>query len=354
MRKKTSRSYFDNKNTLPLGLLALITIGIFIYSISISRPKEINTGNAVLQGDCDNSNTVDILDFQFLSNSFGKSAGQSGYNSGCDFDTSSSITILDFQILSNNFGRTGTTNTPTQRPTVTTAHTPTRTPTSPPPGGNIYWRGDAESGDLSQWCTTFREAPDRIQVVTSPVKQGRYAYRINVQANDNPSGERATLSQICRPTERPGDDKYYGMSVMLPSGFPDYSAWSQVMQFKANDTGSPPVQITYTGGQWQLTHRPNVSSGNIVKWRTPARKGVWESFIFHIKWSSNPQTGLIELWYNGNRVASFNTSTIHVMNGVTYPNFVAIGHYRDASISDNVILYHDGFVSGSTFASVAQ
>lgn len=55
-------------------------------------------------GDIDLNGSVNILDFQLLSNTFGKSVGQTGYDQRADFDNSGSITILDFQILSNNFG----------------------------------------------------------------------------------------------------------------------------------------------------------------------------------------------------------------------------------------------------------
>ncbi len=56
-------------------------------------------------GDVDGNGSVNILDFQLLSNTFGKTSGQAGYDVRADFDGSNTITILDFQILSNNFGR---------------------------------------------------------------------------------------------------------------------------------------------------------------------------------------------------------------------------------------------------------
>lgn len=56
-------------------------------------------------GDVNHDGQVNIFDFQLLSNSFGKSSGQTGYNPDADFNVDQKVDILDFQILSNNFGR---------------------------------------------------------------------------------------------------------------------------------------------------------------------------------------------------------------------------------------------------------
>jgi pectate lyase len=82
-----------------------------IFMLSIA-PK---TSLGAVLGDCNGDSIVDVLDFQLLSNTFGKSQGQSGYNPSCDFDSSNSVDILDFQFLSNNFGRPAT--NPTLPPT---------------------------------------------------------------------------------------------------------------------------------------------------------------------------------------------------------------------------------------------
>lgn len=72
-----------------------------------STPKPSNTptpGGKIL-GDCDGINGVDILDFQLLSNTFGKVPGDPGYDARCNFTGEPIIDILDYQILSNNFGK---------------------------------------------------------------------------------------------------------------------------------------------------------------------------------------------------------------------------------------------------------
>src|SRR3989344_9424029 len=130
------------KSRFALAVAITLLVSILTITILVLRPREIKSGKAALPGDVNGDGVVNILDFQLLSNSFGKSVGQTGYDARCNFvATDNTINILDFQILSNNFGKTGTvTNTPTPRLTATPTLKVTQSPTQPPPPGNIYWR----------------------------------------------------------------------------------------------------------------------------------------------------------------------------------------------------------------------
>ena len=48
----------------------------------------------------------------------------------------------------------------------------------------VLWRGDFSTGNLSQWDSTEAAAPNRLQVVTSPVRAGPYALRVEVDQGD--------------------------------------------------------------------------------------------------------------------------------------------------------------------------
>lgn len=222
---------------------------------------------------------------------------------------------------------------------------------------DIIWRGDAETGDLSQWCNAHQAAPGRISVVTSPVVQGGYAYKFILNNGDSVFGtERVVLNQAnpeCANTKWETGERYYGWSVMLPADFPINSAWSLVAQWKGVHTGSPVIQLGLANDKWRLLYRPTTSSPNILKWETPVKKGQYESFVMHVNYSTDPQVGFIELWMNGVLVVpKFYTSTIHLSGGVPAQIFVEIGLYRDSGISSNVVLFHDGFTVGKTYASV--
>lgn len=225
-----------------------------------------------------------------------------------------------------------------------------------------YWRGDAETGDKSQWCKQTVKSDDRIAVVNSVVNQGNYSYRVELRKGDNPSGNRATLAS--GPTGKMGtphlikngEEAFYGFSVYLPSeSFTTLDKWRLVLQFKAHDTGSPPISINLKGVNWLLNYRPTASSSVLHKWKAPFRKDTWEKFMMHINWNTDPRVGFIELYLNNSLVVpKFNTSTIHIQNGSPVDNFVAIGLYRDSSIPVTDIIYHDGFVAGRSYQEVAQ
>ena len=69
-------------------------------------------GNAVnfgtlLEGDSNNDNAVQLLDFSILAGSFGKSEGQAGYDARADFTEDGAVDINDFSLLATNFGLEG-------------------------------------------------------------------------------------------------------------------------------------------------------------------------------------------------------------------------------------------------------
>jgi len=62
---------------------------------------------ALREGDTDNNNIVNILDFSLLAASFGKTSAQGGYNGAADFNGDNIVNINDFSLLATNFGQTG-------------------------------------------------------------------------------------------------------------------------------------------------------------------------------------------------------------------------------------------------------
>lgn len=125
-----------HKSRISTGILLiiLITITFILFKLAkrLENPEKVNIGFTAIQADVDGNGTVNILDFQLLSNAFGTLPGNPKYDPDCNFDNEPVINVLDFQLLSNNFGTTETTGSPTIRPATPThgAH-----PTSPPVDG---------------------------------------------------------------------------------------------------------------------------------------------------------------------------------------------------------------------------
>ena len=62
----------------------------------------------------------------------------------------------------------------------------------------ITWRGDFETGNLSQWTALQAKDPSRVTIRSDVVRQGRYAARFEVRSGDSNvagsgSGERTHL-----------------------------------------------------------------------------------------------------------------------------------------------------------------
>src|SRR4051794_20937898 len=140
---------------------------------------------------------------------------------------------------------------------------------------------------------------DRLQVVTSPVAEGRYALKATVKQGDDPinsSGNRNEL--VYQGNEAVGSEYYYRWKVMFAPDFPSVRTWQIFTQWHHDGpSGSPPVEFYVYGEEIRLT-----MTDSITPWSMPLTRGVWHEFVFHVKWSPDPKVGFIELWHNREKV----------------------------------------------------
>jgi len=212
-----------------------------------------------------------------------------------------------------------------------------------PASAAVLWRGDLSSGDLSQWSGTEAAAADRLQVVTSPVHHGAYALRAQVDQGDLVYG--GCRAELFAHTEREGSERYYAWSTLFPSNYPVSSAWQVFTQWHhSGSDGSPPLSFDAESEQLRL-----ISNGANTLWSAPLVRGVWHDFVFHVKFSSDPKAGFVEVWLDGARVlARTAVSTIYAGQTV----YLKQGLYRSQSIGGNQVVYHSGMIEGETLADV--
>ena len=73
--------------------------------VVITTPStDVNMGT-LLEGDADGSNVVNLGDFSLLAKAYGKSTGESGFDSRTDFDCSGTVNLSDFSLLAINYGK---------------------------------------------------------------------------------------------------------------------------------------------------------------------------------------------------------------------------------------------------------
>lgn len=215
---------------------------------------------------------------------------------------------------------------------------------------SVVWRGDFETDDLSQW-SSVDGLTSRLTVVTSPVHQGSYALRTELRSGDFASnGNRNEVVRGVAETE--GMDRYYAWSTMFDASYPIANTWQVFTQWHHSGCcGSPPLEFDVNGETISLDRNPPPGNGPTVElWSAPLVRGVWHDFVMHVIWSSNPDLGFIELWYDGKKVID-GTAVQTLFPGMV--NYLKQGLYRDSSISAVGVVYHDGMTMGTTLADVA-
>jgi hypothetical protein len=205
---------------------------------------------------------------------------------------------------------------------------------SSPVVAEVIWRGDFETGTTEQW----KGAPksDGVKVVTEPVREGKYALRID----GTNAARRGKLDRIefqhqpKPPGTAEGTERYFGWSVYLPKKFTDShhgvgyfetrNSWSQLMAFEARGediqfSTRVPYKLHWTG------------KGKL----TP---GQWHDFAVHVLWSRDPAKGFVEVWFDGEKVVPLTkTATLRDENVA----FFQLGFIRETSdVPETIIIDH--------------
>ncbi|MBJ6759969.1 heparin lyase I family protein [Myxococcaceae bacterium JPH2] len=205
----------------------------------------------------------------------------------------------------------------------------------------IVWKGDFETGDRSQYSSTQMVSADRLQVVTSPVAEGKYALKATVKQGDDPIGSSGNRNELVyMGDEAVGSEYYYRWKVMFAPDFPSEETWQLFTQWHHDGCcGSPPVEFFVYGEEIRLS-----LNDSETPWTTKLTRGVWHEFIFHVKWSSDPKVGFVELWHNGQLVLpKRNVGTMY--SGMK--NYLKLGLYRNETVSQTGVVYHDGFIQAT-------
>jgi hypothetical protein len=199
-------------------------------------------------------------------------------------------------------------------------------------------RLDFESGTASDWAIQ-RSSDDRIRILSSPLRDGGKVGRFEVRGGDSVSGSaRAELADTNNMASE-GQERTYSWSTLLPSDYPIVDKWQDIVQWKNEGTGTPPLQIGIRGDQIGLAGGPQVNYR--WPWKTTVERGKWVDFTVRIKWSSDAQVGWVEAWYEGQQVLErYPMATLYP--GVD--NYFKLGLYRDSDISQTGVVYHDDVV----------
>jgi hypothetical protein len=263
---------------------------------------------------------------------------------------------------------------------------------------DLVWKGDFEAGSSSltgncsvgqnQYCHMQTIRPQQIQVVQSPVVQGKYAARFEVRYGDvysYYSDSRSIMSGPDSLWEDEGNERWYRWQVLYPADWVGrYPKWDELWNTAAFSNGGSMVEWHHDGnggvenGSAPLYFGANDTSLTMCLMDqatstcrqqlnlAPLQRGHWHDFILHAKWSSDPAVGFLEAWIDGANVLP------KQMVANKYPgmrNYLLVGLYRNGHVGDPNLLwpngahvygsdgtpavaYLDGFISGKTQQSV--
>lgn len=276
------------------------------------------------------------------------------------------------------------TPSPTPAPTVTPAPsatpaptvTPAPTPSQPAPSGSILWKADAEQNLWDEWASISTQSncsvptwsgmtDSRVSRVSSPRVQGSYAWRAHIEPGDVCYDERVEFGQggpdktgFSNRQFKSGDEVWISFQANPSAGVVNAQYWQSNFQFKQLNAGGGAFGLEILNGRWQLSvsDTNQVAAGNAYNrfWSAPATAGLWAKLTLHVKFSSDPNVGFLELYGDPNGtgvrllMAKRNTWTMKVNTNVTY---LRTGIYRDARNNTAADLFIDGLTVATTRAT---
>jgi Polysaccharide lyase len=197
----------------------------------------------------------------------------------------------------------------------------------------VIWRGDFETGDTKQW----KGAPkDGVTVVKDPVREGKYALRID-GTNAAKKGKLDRIEfqhQPKSPGTDEGTERYFGWSVYLPKKLTD--ANHSLAYFETRNSWSQLMAFEVKGEDIQFTTRVPYKQ----QWRGKGKMtaGQWHDFAVHVLWSRDAEKGFVEVWFDGEKVVPLTkTATLKDENVA----FLQLGLLRETSdVPETIIIDH--------------
>jgi hypothetical protein len=237
--------------------------------------------------------------------------------------------------------------------------------------GVTWFEGDFESGGLAGWGGAL-PGPKAAQIVTEPVRRGRYAVRFTLAPGDRVGGkERVELRVADRDVERlhGGDGRtlWYAMSMLLPTDhvdppggqYPIVAQWHHrpvqavAPGKRAQVTGPPPLALYLVSqGSRQtllLVHHASPSSPARRLGERPIGRGRWLDLVFEVKESTGPD-GYVRAWLDGESLIDSDVRGPTVYNPLG--NYLRFGYYRAKGGTTTNHLYFDEVRIGDSRAAV--
>lgn len=213
--------------------------------------------------------------------------------------------------------------------------------------GTELWRGDFDTGDTSQYDV---EAAKDYSITVQDGGPGHpTAGRFEVRDGDTPvdTGERAEAKPPNFTDVSEGDERWYSFSIMFDKSFTVSQRFCIPMQWhpaNADGTaaeGDPPLSLQCgPGDKLNL----NLHDETFIPIGTLDR-GVWHSYLLHVKFSQDPRVAFYEVSRDGKPVVP--KTSPKKPNLVGPRLYTKIGIYRHPiNTSTQIVWFDDVIISG--------
>lgn len=237
----------------------------------------------------------------------------------------------------------------------------------PATDGAVLFDADVADNGLSAYANVIHG--ERISVVDDPILGGdRKVMQFTVLDDDigptaHPRAQVETPKMI-----RGGDEVWVGWSTLFPSDWPERlppggTSWITLSEFYGPPyAGAAPVKLGTRSGTDALTWQRNSSYGWDIPWeRGPIQKNRWYDQVLHVKLSSDPEVGFVELYLNTGEGWEQQTvlgsprlhmRTLDSSNGGG-PNYHKLALYRTRGMYPTLTVFHAEHRVGTSFDAVA-
>lgn len=183
-----------------------------------------------------------------------------------------------------------------------------------------------------------------ITLVNAPDGSGDHVYALDVgndtgtprakppvYITDNPRAE------MIGPQMKPGTELWWGGATWFPADFPllpaDFFGFAQF--FGPPSNGSPPVCL-YVGANDQVEWHRNVTGQWAQVWKRKLLREHKNHWLIHLKINATvDQPGLVEMWWNGEKVCSIKVPVFERASGEGR-EAARINQYRKAGIIQRI------------------
>jgi hypothetical protein len=172
---------------------------------------------------------------------------------------------------------------------------------------NVLWKGDFETGDLTQWdSTNLIKTGDRdnLVFVDSPCAEGKKCAKITLRDDiifEPYNQSRVEVKHVGLHTLN-GEDSYYAWSFMVPK---DAEIRSNIGYWESTPTSKNTMTFFIEPAQGGGTNLKFGTGdlGQTVRWTAKLELNVWHRMSIHNHWSTGAD-GKVDVWYDGVQVVT--------------------------------------------------